>query len=154
MYDSLGRFCRACYLLVTVCSFFGVILIARPQFLFGSPHSDQPMVDTPAERMISVTSEILFSLHIFTSSCRTVQRSLALSLLPVLVSLVYIEVVHALSRFPQSHSSVQSGNGHMQSTVSPFSVRKVYCFLQWGTHPTLALNVLGGFSFNYYMLLV
>ena|ERR1700677_4245246 len=78
---------------VSVCSFFGVILIARPQFLFGSPHSDQPMVDTPAERMISVTSEIYASLHIFISCCSAVRRLSPLLLLPVPVSLVYANVV-------------------------------------------------------------
>ncbi|KAN0135180.1 DUF6 domain containing protein [Lactarius tabidus] len=46
-------------ILAGLCSFFGVILIARPQFLFGSPPSDLPMVDTPAERMISVTAALV-----------------------------------------------------------------------------------------------
>lgn len=46
-------------ILAGLCSFFGVILIARPQFLFGSPHSNQPMVDTPADRMISVTAALV-----------------------------------------------------------------------------------------------
>jgi hypothetical protein len=37
-----------------VCSFFGVLLIARPQFLFGSPGSDPSRVVIPKERMQSV----------------------------------------------------------------------------------------------------
>ncbi|KAI9450016.1 integral membrane protein DUF6 [Lactarius psammicola] len=46
-------------ILAGLCSFFGVILIARPQFLFGGPQSDQPMVYTPAQRMISVTAALI-----------------------------------------------------------------------------------------------
>lgn len=41
---------------VLVCSFFGVILIARPRFLFGGlPENGMDGV-TPGQRMISVTS--------------------------------------------------------------------------------------------------
>lgn len=38
-----------------VCSFFGVILIARPQFLFGIPKGDPSEVVLPEERLQSVT---------------------------------------------------------------------------------------------------
>jgi drug/metabolite transporter (DMT)-like permease len=100
-------------ILAGLCSFFGVILIARPQFLFGSPHSNQPMVDTPADRMISVTSEIYSSFCIFISCLSAVQRLSPSLLLPV-----------------PSHSSVQSGIEHTQSTVSLFSVLKVCCSRQ------------------------
>ncbi|KAH9051254.1 hypothetical protein EDB87DRAFT_1666781 [Lactarius vividus] len=48
--------------LAGLCSFFGVILIARPQFLFGAPQSDQPRIDTPAQRMLSVTDTMV---HVF-----------------------------------------------------------------------------------------
>jgi drug/metabolite transporter (DMT)-like permease len=37
-----------------VCSFFGVILIARPQFLFGSPKGDLSDSVTHGQRMQSV----------------------------------------------------------------------------------------------------
>ena len=37
-----------------VCSFIGVILIARPQFLFGDPEGDPSEVVIPGERMQSV----------------------------------------------------------------------------------------------------
>jgi drug/metabolite transporter (DMT)-like permease len=40
-----------------VCSFFGVILIARPPFLFGSPKGSQSEVVTPEQRMLSTLSE-------------------------------------------------------------------------------------------------
>ncbi|KAH8981189.1 hypothetical protein EDB86DRAFT_2976997 [Lactarius hatsudake] len=46
-------------ILAGLCSFFGVILIARPQFLFGGPQSDQPKIDTPAQRMVSVTAALI-----------------------------------------------------------------------------------------------
>ncbi|KAI9439324.1 integral membrane protein DUF6 [Lactarius indigo] len=47
-------------LLAGLCSFLGVILIARPQFLFGSPQSfmDSPEV-TPTQRMLSVTAALI-----------------------------------------------------------------------------------------------
>ena len=46
---------------ITVCSFLGVVLISRPQFLFGSPQafldpSEGLPTVTPTERMLSVTS--------------------------------------------------------------------------------------------------
>ena len=48
---------RECYLQgILVCSFFGVLLIARPQFLFGSPHANQADAATPGQRMLSITS--------------------------------------------------------------------------------------------------
>ena len=37
-----------------VCSFFGVILIARPEFLFGSPEGDPFKAVMPEKRMLSV----------------------------------------------------------------------------------------------------
>jgi hypothetical protein len=37
-----------------VCSFFGVVLIARPQFLFGSPKGDSSEMVMPEQRMLSV----------------------------------------------------------------------------------------------------
>ena len=40
-----------------VCSFFGVILIARPPFLFGSPSGNQSEVVTPRQRMLSISLE-------------------------------------------------------------------------------------------------
>lgn len=40
-----------------VCSFIGVVLISRPQFLFGSPQD--PSEVTPTQRMLSVMSESL-----------------------------------------------------------------------------------------------
>ncbi|KAF8258679.1 hypothetical protein EI94DRAFT_1753927 [Lactarius quietus] len=46
-------------ILAGLCSFVGVILVARPQFLFGIPPSEQPMVDTPAERMRSVLAALV-----------------------------------------------------------------------------------------------
>ena len=42
----------------TVCSFVGVILIARPQFLFGGLKMlSDPSEITPTQRMLSVMSE-------------------------------------------------------------------------------------------------
>ena len=41
---------------ILVCSFFGVILIARPQFLFGSSNGDRSEVVTPGQRILSVVS--------------------------------------------------------------------------------------------------
>lgn len=42
----------------TVCSFVGVILIARPRFLFGSIQMvTDPSDVTPTQRMLSVVSE-------------------------------------------------------------------------------------------------
>jgi hypothetical protein len=46
---------------ITVCSFLGVVLISRPQFLFSSPQafldpSEGLPVVTPTQRMLSVTS--------------------------------------------------------------------------------------------------
>jgi hypothetical protein len=42
---------------VSVCSFFGVILIARPQFLFGTPQSEPSRAVAPGKRTLSVASE-------------------------------------------------------------------------------------------------
>jgi len=42
-----------------LCSFSGVILIARPQFLFGIPKEDPSEVELPEERMQSVTIGLL-----------------------------------------------------------------------------------------------
>lgn len=39
---------------ITVCSFLGVILIARPQFLFGGPKGDPSEGTPPKDRMQSV----------------------------------------------------------------------------------------------------
>jgi drug/metabolite transporter (DMT)-like permease len=47
----------AVYGVLLVCSFFGVILIARPHFLFGSPKGEPSEVVTPGQRMLSVGSE-------------------------------------------------------------------------------------------------
>lgn len=44
-----------------VCSFFGVILIARPQFLFGGPEGNPSEVVMPRERIQSVTYGIILS---------------------------------------------------------------------------------------------
>lgn len=40
---------------ITVCSFLGVILIARPQFLFGDPKGDLSEGIPPEDRMQSVS---------------------------------------------------------------------------------------------------
>lgn len=40
---------------VLVCSFFGVVLIARPRFLFGGLPGNEMDDVTPGQRMISVT---------------------------------------------------------------------------------------------------
>jgi len=53
-------------ILAGLCSFSGVILIARPQSLFGSPDPDQPMVDTPAQRIISITAALI---NVTAASC-------------------------------------------------------------------------------------
>ena len=45
----------AIYKILLVCSFFGVILIARPQFIFGVPQGDSSEDASPEERMHSVT---------------------------------------------------------------------------------------------------
>jgi drug/metabolite transporter (DMT)-like permease len=42
-----------------ICSFFGVILIARPQVLFGGPQVNPTVVVTSRERMISVTAGLI-----------------------------------------------------------------------------------------------
>jgi len=47
---DLGRYLRD-----SVCSFCGVILIARPQVLFGAPQENPSEVVTSGQRMISVT---------------------------------------------------------------------------------------------------
>jgi hypothetical protein len=39
---------------IIVCSFFGVILIARPQFLFGGPKDDSSEGMPPKDRTQSV----------------------------------------------------------------------------------------------------
>jgi len=46
-------------MLAGLCSFSGVLLIARPQFLFGGPQSEQPNAGTPAQRMLSVTAALI-----------------------------------------------------------------------------------------------
>ncbi|KAH9974987.1 hypothetical protein BGW80DRAFT_1225285 [Lactifluus volemus] len=42
-----------------LCSFFGVILIARPHFLFGSPKGEPSEVVTPGQRMLSVGAALI-----------------------------------------------------------------------------------------------
>ncbi|KAI0247425.1 hypothetical protein BJV78DRAFT_1133292 [Lactifluus subvellereus] len=42
-----------------LCNFFGVILIARPSFLFGSPKGNQSEVVTPGQRMLSVSAALI-----------------------------------------------------------------------------------------------
>jgi len=37
-----------------VCSFFGVVLIARPQFLFGNPKGDPFDAVMPEQRLLSI----------------------------------------------------------------------------------------------------
>ncbi|KAH9008781.1 hypothetical protein EDB84DRAFT_1549771, partial [Lactarius hengduanensis] len=70
-------------LLAGLCSFLGVILIARPQFLFGSPQAFLDPEVTPTQRMLSVMSEeshtliraigkrahVLHSMMSFSSQC-------------------------------------------------------------------------------------
>lgn len=47
-------------LLAGMCSFLGVILIARPPFLFGSPQAfSDPSEVTPAQRMLSVIAALI-----------------------------------------------------------------------------------------------
>jgi len=45
--------------LTGLCSFFGVLLIARPQFLFGSSQADQADAATPGQRMLSITAGLI-----------------------------------------------------------------------------------------------
>ncbi|KAI9453927.1 drug/metabolite transporter superfamily [Russula earlei] len=42
-----------------LCSFFGVVLIARPQFLFGCPKGDSSKTVTPQQRMLSVAAALV-----------------------------------------------------------------------------------------------
>ncbi|KAI0247427.1 hypothetical protein BJV78DRAFT_1364195 [Lactifluus subvellereus] len=42
-----------------LCNFFGVILIARPSFLFGSPKGNQSEMVTPGQRMLSVSAALI-----------------------------------------------------------------------------------------------
>ncbi|KAI0247428.1 hypothetical protein BJV78DRAFT_1285545 [Lactifluus subvellereus] len=42
-----------------LCNFFGVILIARPPFLFGNPKGNQSEVVTPGQRMLSVSAALI-----------------------------------------------------------------------------------------------
>ncbi|KAH8986202.1 integral membrane protein DUF6 [Lactarius akahatsu] len=46
-------------LLAGLCSFLGVILIARPQFLFGSPQAFLDPEVTPTQRMLSVIAALI-----------------------------------------------------------------------------------------------
>ncbi|KAH9051559.1 integral membrane protein DUF6 [Lactarius deliciosus] len=46
-------------LLAGLCSFLGVILIARPQFLFGSPQAFLDSEVTPTQRMLSVIAALI-----------------------------------------------------------------------------------------------
>ena len=139
--NSLGYFRRTGYLLVSVCSFFGVMLIARPPFLFGSPQSDHPMGDTPAQRMISVMLEFSFSSHAFVSYCTTVRLLLALSLLPVPVSLVYVIVVRTfISVFSDTLIRAIGKRAHAMHCVTFFSSQSVlvsmigYVSYSWTLH--------------------
>ena len=43
-----------------VCSFLGVVLISRPEFLFGGMPDPTPSHVTPTQRMLSVMSEFFF----------------------------------------------------------------------------------------------
>ena len=124
--DFLGYFRRVRYLLVSVCSFFGVMLIARPPFLFGSPQSDQPMVGTPAQRMISIMSEISPSSRVFISCYNTVRLLLASLLLPVPVSLVHVIVVHTfISASSVTFIRAIGNRAHAIHSVAFFSSQSV-----------------------------
>ncbi len=56
-----------CIHVILVCSFSGVILIARPKVIFGGPQENLSEVVTSGQRMISVTlGNLYFSYRSYT----------------------------------------------------------------------------------------
>lgn len=104
---------------MTVCSFVGVILIARPEFLFGDHAASNPSEEraTPVERLTSVASE---------GSCSRSDTNLTLfysaALMGVLASTATCEPVataHCISL--TSRRSYGTPRDWKTSTHSPFS---------------------------------
>ena len=88
-----------------VCSFFGVILIARPPFLFGGLKGNQSEVVTPGQRMLSISSEgpCLISRCSFSCYCIVLLSSASWGR-QVLVSLRSASLIHAFISLHHRHA--------------------------------------------------
>ena len=135
---SLKEKCAACmcsqatstiievYGVLLVCSFFGVILIARPHFIFGSPKGEPSVVATPGQRMLSFGLEGTYlSSRCFLSCHAIVLLSLASWGRLELVSVLSATLIH-LSYFLQTPSSAQSENEHTHFIPFRFSLHSVF----------------------------